>query len=623
MNQTQNLFPFYKGNKEALKARYPEYYDMVLKTPVNINYELVKTKTNLEGLKIRSLNKHFYDPDNPIAGVEKIMHTYDLRGARLILCIGFGLGYDPIYYMEQVSRITNTEYMIVVEKDPALFHMAMKLIDLKQFLEQPRVELFLGVEEKDMFAKMAKWFGGENRYYNARAFQVIYNINSFELDNEYYEMVMRKFAAAFIYAVNNYGNDTEDSLIGTENMLKNISMIINNPGVNLLKDKFKGLPGIVLATGPSLSLEMDKLKGLEDKAIFIACDASLKPMLNHGIKPHVVTSLEREMAVVQLVEGLKVEQVEDVYLMACPVVYPEVYAAYPGKNIIIYRQFDHFKWLKIERGMLDIKYSAGNMAFKVAEYLGCDPIILIGQDLALSRSGKTNAEGATLGDEQESYLREQRMMVPANNGPDVETTASLKLFFNAYEIDMANHKGLCINTSKDGAYIAGTKYMPFKEVIEKYIQKSINPLEIIKGSIDGFKPEEGTKERIIKQVEHAIEEFEYMANICHNGFECVLSYKSELEKEIDEQRTTKILHDIIKWKGDLQRDKDVWQLLFAHVGQSYFLNFEIEVKGLPGKNESTIAAMKMACLMHEEYYKIMEGIMNVMIKILKEARERL
>jgi hypothetical protein len=132
-------------------------------------------------------------------------------------------------------------------------------------------------------------------------------------------------------------------------MLRNINTIINNPGVNLLKDKFKGKPGVVVATGPSLNKNKHLLKGLEDKALLISCDATLKILLAMGVKPHLVTSLEREMAVVQLFEGIQKEQVEDVYLAACPVVYPEVYQTYPGPNIVIYRRFDHFKWLQLER----------------------------------------------------------------------------------------------------------------------------------------------------------------------------------------------------------------------------------------------------------------------------------
>jgi len=545
--------------------------------------------------------------------VEQTLRSNDLRLARLVVCLGFGLGYDPLFYTEQISQTANTEWMLVIEKDPALIHTAMKFMDLHSFFGQPRITLMINVPEDKLFPKIAEWLGLENRYYNARAYEYIYNMSAME--ESYYGTVIKAMSDAIGYAVSNYGNCVEDSMIGTENMFKNIPTILNNPGVNLLKDKFKGIPAVVVATGPSLDKNKHLLKGIEDKALIISCDASLKILSKMEHKPHLVATLEREMAIVQLFEGLTAEQVEDVYLMACPVVYPEVYESYPGKNIIVYRKFDHFKWLKIERGMLDIKYSSGNMSFKIAEYLGCDPIILIGQDLALA-AGKTNADGTTLGTEQESYLNEEHMMVPANGGGMIETVHSLKLFLNAYNLDIQSHKGKCINATEGGALITGTELMTFQEAIDKYIQKVTNPIDIIKKGLEGFTPDSG--EGIKERKEHAIVELERMISVCQDGYEAVMGHKEELVGEVTEERMQKIKYDILHHEELLQTDDEVRQKLFAHVGQSYFLNFKLEIRNLPGKCKSTMEATTKAMLMHEEYYTTMQGIMRVVLKMLKE-----
>jgi hypothetical protein len=606
--QPPNLYPFYKGNKEAFRKRYPQYYDAVIKSEP---YPLEKSKTNLPNIVYNG--RKYYNEENPLKLVEETLRANDLRLARLVICLGFGLGYDPLFYTEHISGTVNTEWMLVIEKDPALIHTAMKFMDLRSFFEQTRITLMLNVPEDHMFSTFADWMGAENRYYNGRSYEYIYNMSAME--DPYYGTVIRILSDAIGYSVNNYGNCVEDSMIGTENMFKNIPTILSNPGVNLLKDKFKGVPAVVVATGPSLDKNKHLLKGIEDKALIIACDASLKILVANGYKSHLVATLEREMAIVQLFEGLTAEQVEDVYLMACPVVYPEVYKSYPGKNIIVYRKFDHFKWLKVERGMLDIKYSSGNMSFKIAEYLGCDPIILIGQDLALA-AGKTNADGTTLGTEQESYLNEEHMMVQANSGGMIETTYSLNLFLQAYNIDVKAYKGKCINATEGGAYISGTELMTFQEAIDKHVQKVTNPLDIIKKSIRGFIPD--TDVGIRERRQHAIAEFERMIQICQDGYDTVLKHKEELKGDVADERMQEILKDILYHKQNLQKDMEVWQLLYAHVGQSYFLNFELEVRHLPGKCRNTLEATTKAMLMHEEYYEVMGGIMKVMLKMLKE-----
>lgn len=604
-----NPFPFYKENREAFRKRYPEYYKIVM---ASVPYPMEKSKTTFPNIKAHDLD--YYNNSDPIAGVRESVIHRDMRLARLVVCLGYGLGYDPLFYSEQLSIQNNTEWMIIVEKDPAMVHTSLKILNLKPLIEQTHIFMVVGVPQENLFAMFVDWLGKENRYYNARAYEYIWNMTAME--DPYYIDVIKSLSEALVYCVNNYGNCAEDSIIGTENMMKNIPVILNNPGVNLLENKLKGIPAVVVATGPSLDKNKQLLKGIEDKALIISCDASLKILLEMGFKPHLVTTLEREMEIVKLFDGLQKEQVEDVYLMACPVVYPEVYATYPGPNIIIYRKFDHFKWLKIDRGMLDIKYSSGNMAFKIAEFLGCDPIILIGQDLALEGT-KTNADGTTLGTEQESYLREEHMMVPANAGGMIETTHSLNLFLQAYNVDMKAHKGKCINATEGGAMITGTEVMTFREAIEKYVQVVVNPLQIIKKAIMGFVPD--NDEGITARREHAIVEFERLEGVCKDGLESVLNHKQELGTELSDERIQEIMTEILTHKASLQKDAEVWQLLFAHVGQSYFLNFELDLKHLQGKYKTILEATRNALLLHEQYYIVMGGLMKVMGKMLKEA----
>jgi len=206
-----------------------------------------------------------------------------------------------------------------------------------------------------------------------------------------------------------------------------------------------------------------------------------------GLKPHLVTSLERVAETVKLLEGYNREEVGDVYLAACPVVRNEVYQAYSGPRIIVYRDFDHFKWLGIDRGILKIQLSAGNMAFKVAEALGCDPIILIGQDLAFSRDGRTHATGSVYGENQQLPL-EEMFEVMGNDGESIMTNQTWYSFLRAYEMDLLNYSGTCINATEGGAYITGTSIMPFEEAINKHIREEFYPRDSIRESLTIFTP---------------------------------------------------------------------------------------------------------------------------------------
>ncbi|MFA5130450.1 MAG: 6-hydroxymethylpterin diphosphokinase MptE-like protein [Patescibacteria group bacterium] len=618
----------FKKNMAALKKRYPGYVDLILNSKLDPDrYEIQKTDyEQFKNLFVKPLNMTLYDKANPIAGVANNMARYKFKNNLMLFILGFGLGYDPLFYTEQLSAKLHTEFVYVIEKDPGIINEAFKYTDFTAFFEQPRIELLIGEPEGTIFTKLESYIGAAGRYHDLRNFRIIHNFVGM-LDNEdYYLTAMNFIKEAAVYSIMNYGNCAIDSITGVENMLNNLAEIVENPGINLLKDKFKGIPAVCIATGPSLNKNKHLLKGLQDKAVLISCDATLKILLEMDIKPHLVTTLEREMAIVGLFEGLDPAAVKDVYLMACPVVYNEVYQTYPGPNIIVYRNFDHFKWLEIDRGMIDIKFSSGNMNFKIAEYLGCDPIILIGQDLALTREGKTNATGATYGDAQESYLREQRFMLMGNDGAPIETTVSLKLFHQAYEIDVRHHLetnlGKVINATEGGAYIAGTEIMTFADAIKQYIQTETNPLGMIKDIVGDFKPPADTWRKLLKRVMKSKKDFKIMSKSCRAAVKYIKSVKSqikELRKNPDEAKAIEITKKTMSYRDGFAEYLDTYQLYFAHVAQSYFLNFEVELRGMMNDCENPTEFQTEITLRHEEYFRIMGGLMRICIQDLEKA----
>jgi hypothetical protein len=528
------------------------------------------------------------------------------------------LGYDTLFYTEQISKAYSTEHILIIEKDPSIFRLAMQTVDLTQLLKHPNIHLALGKYEDDLFNECVNYLMKEQKYYLLRAFNFIYNMAVFKVDFDYYKDAMEIFRRASLYTLMYFGNDAKDSFIGINNMMANLDVIINNPGINMLKDKFKGIPAVCVATGPSLDKNLELVRSLQDKAVIIAADASLRPMLNKGIKPHMVTSLEREMAIVDLFKDIPAEQYDDVYLCGCPVLYNEVYQTYAGPTIIAYRQFDHFKWLGIDRGMLEIKLSSGNMNFKIAEYLGCDPIILIGQDLALA-GNKTNADGAVLGTEQESYLKEPRKMVKGNYVDEIETTRSLVMYLDAFIVDVAQHKGTCINATEGGAYISGTKVMTFREAIEQYIGKDEGIISKIRAYLAEFKPDPEDKKRFLENAGKTLDTFQKNLNICSEKLAWIENFKANGITDNQEELDV-LFKQLIDTKYQLGEDQFTWQLYFAHLVQSVFVNLEMYINSFPRDIKEMKEAQKQAILHHDTYFEIVGGLIKVCIEDIEHWR---
>jgi hypothetical protein len=232
----------------------------------------------------------------------------------------------------------------------------------------------------------------------------------------------------------------------------------------LLYDKFKDKPAVIVSTGPSLKKNISLLKGIEDKALIISVDASLKLLLENGINPHMVTSLEREHEVQQFFENIDAEKVKDVYMTTCPVLYNHVYKSYNGPKIMAYRNFDHFKWMGIEKGILDIKLSSANMAFVIAKALGCNPIILVGQDLAYGDNDETHATPVPF-----SSAGEKIFNVAGNYVDEIKTNDGWNNFRKAFELDISQFEGKVFNCTEGGAYIKGTHIETLQTIINSYL----------------------------------------------------------------------------------------------------------------------------------------------------------
>lgn len=622
----------YHANMQALKIHYPELAIKIERTSRKDRFVISKVGSHATfNLYSRESNFYYYN-DNPMEDVSTQIKALNLKNARLAIFLGMGLGYELMYYVQNESKKQNTSYILVIEKDLEIFRAAIENFDLTGFITHPQFKLIVGQEEGDLYTSIREYLSENNRYFLLKALKFIYHPSSLRLNKDYYIRVIQLVKDAGSQQVLHFGNDPYDSLIGIENMLANLDEIISNPGIKLLYNKFAGKPAIVVATGPSLNKNKHLLKGLENKALIVAADASLRVLIDMGVKPHLVTSLERIMGTVKLLEGFEKQEVENVYLAACPVVRNEMYQSYPGPRIIVYRDFDHFKWLGIERGILKIQLSAGNMAFKVAEAMGCDPIILIGQDLAFSRDGRTHATGSVYGENQQLPPGEV-FEVMGNDGESIMTNRNWYSFLRAYEMDILNYSGTCINATEGGAYITGTTIMPFQEAIAKHIREEFYPRNTIRESLTIFTPQnvEQDLQQVLKLTADTIKDLEQIIEYCRQGISSYEKYKDELESCLDGstnmksilKRLSTIEREIMEYKEKCRQLHHTFQLFFAHVFQSFAIKFEMEMIAVPEKHEDPDMARVEIILRQAEWYAIIGDLAAICLNSLLNSREML
>lgn len=612
----------YKKNLEALMKKNPRLAQLVDNAKITGRYVVAPSqrKDKLPSLIDVKYNKNFYNNIDPYRVAEQDIKSRKLRVPDLAVFLGFGLSYEVYEYIRQCPRAR----VLIIEQDPELLKVAFSTVNCLDLLNSQNIH-FVGCEDiRASYPIMFKFFNLSSSLYFLKAVNIIEQPISFNANKEYYLNALKVVKDAIHQVLLLYGNDPYDSLLGIKFTLRNIPTIISYPGIADLENVFKGKPGIVVASGPSIDKNVKLLEGLREKAVICAADGSVKILKHHNLPPaHLVTSLERVIATSHLFDGLTEEDVKDSYLAACPVVVPETYANFPGEKVIVYRNFSTFEWLDIKKGILDIGPSAGNMAFKILEYLGCDPIIMIGQDLAVTDDLVTHGAGFHYGSDK---LQEKDIIeLEGNYQEKVKSKQVYKQFLLHYQRDIASYQGTAINATEGGAKILGTKIMTFQEAIDKYIKEDINTTNTIKQHLKPVKHKEKSKyiKTTLKKLYHAKEFCNEITEICNeNVKKCTVIEEilqrnklfKDMEKEGEDYTTYKENMKILGDSINKFSTKDFY-LILMHYVQSIYIKVIQDLNAIMYKQEDSVERDYVMLFKYRELYSVLASLIK---KLLEE-----
>lgn len=626
LEEQENL---YKYNLNLLKQNYEYLYKKLIKINIDSNYNL-KGKNAYPNLLYKE-DKYYQMPF--MDTLRPQFKEVNLQKGRMLLFLGFGLGYNYQYFNANLRNEDWLMHLIIVEKSLTAFYYAMHLYKMDNLILDKKVLLLVGLEEDDLYSEFKKVLNEKRRFYSMKAFDTFCEDGAYRIFDKYYKNCINKFKEAGEDIISSYGNSPDDSLVGVENMFLNKKIIANSPGIINLKDKFKNKPAVVVATGPSLNKNKELLRKIKDRAIIVSVDASLKILMDMGVKPNIITSLERVEEVVPLIDGFSKEELKEIYLAATPVVKPTVYNAYDGPKLMVYRNFAHFDWLENDKGTIPIKQSAGNMAFSVAAYMGCSPIILIGQDLAYAEDFKTHAEGMVYGEEDENHINEEKFLVKGNIKEEVYTNKWWYMFLKGYEADLREFGGICVNATEGGAFIRGTKVMTFNEAIEEYLDKKIDIDKVFrKNAVVEKKIANKYLKKWEKKERKLLKSLKEMKKLLNDEFnkstELVKKYENmdrlELNNNINALRNNVIYFEKQR-KSFANIDNEVFNKIVMHVIQSYWIMYEMSFIGAFNDSNEEVDGLLNLINKYNKFFMVhknmLEEIYDRIKKSIEESKE--
>ncbi|ROQ22601.1 uncharacterized protein DUF115 [Gallaecimonas pentaromativorans] len=215
----------------------------------------------------------------------------------------------------------------------------------------------------------------------------------------------------------------------------------------------------VVATGPSLEQHYAYIRERRKQAnapLLIAVDTALKPLLDNGIRPDVVVTLD--FGIIE--QELPCSQSGGIGLVYFPTTNGDVLAAWQGPRYLALTTSPFFDRLRqqLDRGLLNNAGSVIHPALDLAVQAGGQQVVMFGADFAFpgdrTHAGWENGElGLAPGQSVEWTLD--------GYGQRVKTLRNFRSYLCGVERFIARHPHVTFyNSSKAGALIQGAAFHP-------------------------------------------------------------------------------------------------------------------------------------------------------------------
>lgn len=227
-------------------------------------------------------------------------------------------------------------------------------------------------------------------------------------------------------------------------------------------------PALIVAAGPSLNKQIPLLAQHQDLFTIFAVD-TVWPILNsHGIVPDYLVALDPLALPSWPQNGLSPRT----RLVADVIASPNMVWSNDRGHIITCADghiAETLRFLGAGPGRLGVGGSVATLAFNLAVHMGANPIVLIGQDLALT-GGKDHAAGYLYAYSTEMLedRTERGYDVAGYYGGRVRTERQLLSYKSWFEDRFKELPELMvINATEGGARIEGSLQLPFAQVCEE------------------------------------------------------------------------------------------------------------------------------------------------------------
>ncbi len=347
--------------------------------------KIISTKSGVPSLQWQGRYLHSrHDPVKESRSQLSQLALNNIEAHTIIFFIGAGLGY---IISEFYRRYTNVA--IWYEPNPDIASLAIKHNDLGKYLESKQLRL---LQKKSI---------GDNELQN-----IIENHNnsdvlfcghraSYPIAPEYLQF-QKSLEGLLNRKSVNMATLARFDRLWMRNILANYHALLRARPVKELFALVSNQPVLVCGAGPSLHYDLDIIHKYRNCFLLICVDTALAPLVKKGIDPDIVLCVDPQPISRHYITGYEGEAF---FVVDPSCSYLALRLIPPERLFYFWSPFSlsklFFDFIGEEPGKIAFGGSVSTNAYDLAIQMGCDPIILAGQDAAFT-DGLAHLRGAVL-----------------------------------------------------------------------------------------------------------------------------------------------------------------------------------------------------------------------------------
>ncbi len=562
----------FETNLEILRSIDPDLAQRLASRTPPPGYYMVESEKKTPTLQFKSEKDAIFlhSRNDPVLEAQREIKNLIGDEPSVYVLLGLGLGYALEELIEKhIDKITG---LLLIERDIDLFFYFLHRRKWEDLFSIPTMRIVVSDHPEKILpatkSLLPQIMGSGIRFIDHRP--------SAQIFNQFYKQevdCLRKFLQQAIaeseYLVQ-YGSVIQ------QNAVANLPAIFVSHGLGPLRDFYKNHTAVLISAGPSLTKNLHQLKDYPDQVLIFCVDTAYSLALKHDIQPDFVAATDPTPLNAKHFEGIPPDP--NTILIFESDVYPSIPLTWKGPKIFINSEKAAInQWIESTAGpfgTFDQSLSVAHTLFTAASWLGCDPIILIGHDLAYdNRTQTTHANDTALNRSFASIqshdkhvtisptsfhpetTREEITWVLSVMGELVPTSKTMAIYLQKLSDSIRQSSIRVFDATEGGALIEGTIPTRLKQILSTQEPQPVSP-DLVKFLNDHQDPQEHQGLTQFNQIIQGLQLAYQTANQGLELGETLLQKAShpEYEKTLKESKEWKLL-DQLFWA--IYRDENV------------------------------------------------------------------